>query len=216
MARTFDEYRKRREDRLEAGNNLEKMRLGQQACEIVQMISDPEIRLALVPLTEGEYRRALEMADKLPLGDNPASDLLRNRVQQEMILFFSAREMENLNVRFFDDEADVLELDEPDFNVIWDTYLEMVATASPTQIGLGEEDFEALKKVLPRIAWSELSGAQWYAAQRFLNSIRPLLLTVSLPGYSQTKTSTEMKQEQENAMSAGNEEAIDTAPHVEN
>lgn len=179
---TFAEYKERKKNRLEEGVDLEKMRLGQNSCEVVELPSDPEIRLALVPLTEGEYRRSMEIAEQLQLRDNVASAMVRDQVQKEAIIFFSAREIRDLNEHFFDSHADVSDLDASDLDFIYDIYLEMVATVSPPLMGLSEEDFDALKKVLPRIEWSELSGTQWYAAQRFLNSIRGLLHTVKLPG----------------------------------
>lgn len=187
MSKTFEEYRKRRQDRFIDGVDVEKMRLGQQACEVVVLQSDPEIRFALVPLTEGEYRRAIEAAEKLPVGDGMPGNVVRERVQTEMILYFSAREFNNLAVRFFDNEADVMELEHHDINYAWNLYLEMTATISPSLVGMSEDDFEGLKKALPRIEWSGLSGQQWFAAQRFLDSIRPLLLTASLSGSQPTE-----------------------------
>jgi hypothetical protein len=179
---TFAEYLERKRSRLAEGVDLEKYRLGQNACEIVDLLSDPETRFALVPLTEGEYRRSLELAEKLVLQDNAASAMLRDQVQKETIIYFAARELRDLTEHFFSDQADVTELDAHDINHIYDIYLEMVHQISPSLAGLSEEDFDALKKVLPRIEWSDLSGPEWYAAQRFLNSIRGRLLTVNSPG----------------------------------
>ena len=182
MARTFEEYKDRRLARLSTGANLEKMRLGQAACEFTTLLSDNEIRVALVPLTEGEYRRSLEIAADIPIGEGVAQNMVRDQVQKEQILFYACREMENLGEKFFDTAADVEELEAHDVNHLYDIYLEMVAENSPSLMGMTEEDFEALKKALGRIEWSELSGTEWYAAQRFLNSIRPRLLTASLSG----------------------------------
>lgn len=181
---TFAEYKERRKQQLEQGVDLEKLRLGQNACEIVELLSDSETRLALVPLTEGEYRRSLEMAENLQLSDNVASAMVRDQVQKEAIVFFAAREIRNLSEPFFESHADVSEIGSHDLNHIYDVYLEMIHAVSPSLMGMKEEDFDALKKVLPRIEWSALSGPQWYAAQRFLNSIREHLLMVKLPGSS--------------------------------
>jgi hypothetical protein len=184
MARSFAEFKDRKEKRLSEGANLEKMRLGQQSCEIVHLLSDPEIRMALVPLTEGEYRRSLEVAAELPIGGeyNQAHALVRDEVQKEHLLFFAAREVSDLSEKWFDTPADVEDLEAHDVNHLYDVYLEMVYENSPSMMGMTEEDFEALKKALGRIEWSELSGQQWYAAQRFLNSIQPILLTVRSSG----------------------------------
>lgn len=180
---TFQEYLDRRKARYEAGVEVEKLRLGQGACEIVDCISDPEVRFALVPLLEGEYRRSLEMAEKLELeGNNPATNMVRDQVQKEAVLFFAAREIRDLTKPFFNDFADVAEMDQMDVAHAYDVFLEMTAQISPSLMGMSEEDFQSLKTLLPRISWSELSGPQWYAAQRFLNLIRPLLLTVKSSG----------------------------------
>lgn len=183
MSSTFEEFKARREERLSQGVNLEKMRLGQASCEITELLSDPEIRVALVPLTEGEYRRTLDIAARLMYEvENPASAMVRDQVQKEQILYYATREISDLSKMFFGKPADVELLDAHDINHLYDVYLEMVYENSPSMMGMTEEDFDALKKALGRIEWSELSGPQWYAAQRFLNSIRPLLLTAKLPG----------------------------------
>ena len=40
---------------------LARMRQGQATCSYVSLISDPEIRVAIVPLTEAEYEQVLEL-----------------------------------------------------------------------------------------------------------------------------------------------------------
>jgi hypothetical protein len=159
------------------------------------MLSDPEIRVALVPLTEAEYSNSLHEADKAPAGDNPAGLAYRDEVQRKFVIFHAARAVGELQVKFFDSPEQVGELDAHEINHIYDIYLEMVAETSPSMMGLAEEDFDELKKALQRIEWSELSGSQWYAAQRFLNSIRQHLLTVNLSGSPSTLKSTTRRRE---------------------
>jgi hypothetical protein len=172
---TFSEFKERK---------LERLRLGQATCEFYTLTSDEETRIALVPLTEAEYSNSLHEADKVLAGDNPAGAAYRDEIQRQWVIYFACRDMGDLTVKFFDDVSDVGELDAHDVNAIYDVYLEMVANSSPALVGLSEDDFNGLKTTLPRIAWSELSGPQWYAAQRFLNSIRPLLLMDSFSGSS--------------------------------
>lgn len=191
MSSTFEEYKARRKERLEKGVDVEKLRLGQAACEIVTLPSDSEVRFALVPLTEGEYRRSLEVAEKLDVGDGMSGALVREQVQKEMILFFAAREIRDLNKHFFNNEGDISELEHIDVAHAYDIYLEMTAAISPSMMGLSEEDFLPIKMQLPKISWSDLSGPQWYAAQRFLNLIQPLLLTAEYSGSPATLKSTE-------------------------
>lgn len=170
---SFADYKERR---------LERLRLGQSTYEKVRMLDDPEVEFALVPATEGEYSISMREADKVDAGANPAGAAFRDEIQRKVLLYHVSRTLGDLTVKFFDSFTDVDELEAHQVNYMYDTYLEMVAESSPSLMGLGEEDFEALKKVLPRIEWSELSGPEWYAAQRFLNSIRPRLLTVNYSG----------------------------------
>lgn len=175
----IDEYKERK---------LERLRLGQAACEITAIPSDPDIRVALVPLTEGEYSNSLYESEKLGTSATPAGAALADEIQRKYVIFYATRVMGELQVRFFDEFADVDELDAADINHLYDVYLELVAQSSPSLMGLGEDDFTSLKALLPRIAWNELSGPQWYAAQRFLNSIQPNLLQASLSGSPSTES----------------------------
>lgn len=169
----FSDYKERK---------IERFRQGQATCSVETLLSDPEIRIALVPLTEGEYLNALEAADSVLAGENPAGYAVRDEAQRKMVMFYACREEGNLEEKFFDDVSEVFELDAADINHLYDCYLEMVDMSSPSLMGLSEEDFLVLKEVLPKIVWNELSGKQWYAAQRFLNSIRPNLLTAKSSG----------------------------------
>lgn len=177
---TINEYRERK---------LERLRLGQASCEVTELVSDPEIRVALVPLTEGEYSTSLNEAEKLGLSNTPAAAVLIDEIQRKWVIFFATRVVGKLEQKFFEDFSDVDELEASDVNHLYDIYLELVANSSPSLMGLGEDDFNSLKALLPRIAWNELSGPQWYAAQRFLNSIQPALLQASLSGSLSTESS---------------------------
>lgn len=189
---TFAEYRERK---------LERLRLGQATCEMTELLSDPETRIALVPLIEAEYSNSLHEADKVDAGDNPAGLALRDEIQRKWVIYYAARTVGNLQQLFFDDASEVGELDAADINYLYDLYLEMVAQVSPSMMGLSEEDFIELKKVLPLIVWSELSGSQWYAAQRFLNSIQPLLRTANSSGSRSIRTSTTTRRVKDSATS---------------
>lgn len=157
------------------GRKLERLRLGQSTCEI-HTLSDEETRIALVPLTEGEYSNSLHEADKLMVSDGPSGFAYRDEIQRQWILFYACREVSDLENKFFEKMDQVGELDKMDVNALYDLYLEMVATTSPSLMGLSEEDFADLKDLLPRIEWSALSGPAWYAADRFLRLIQPQLL----------------------------------------
>lgn len=189
----FEDYKTRKTERL---------RLGQATCEVAQMLSDPEIRVALVPLTEAEYSNSLHEADKLPVTGTASGTVYQEEIQRQYVLYYSCRVVGNLEQRFFSSFDEVGELDAHELNHLFDIYLEMVNEVSPSMFGLTEEDFTDLKKAFGTIQWSELSGQQWYAAQRFLNSIRPLLLTDRSSGLPSTTPSTPTSIEKDSATSA--------------
>jgi len=182
---------------------IERMRLGQSSATVESFVTDPEQRVALVPLTQGEYIVSLHVAGSLPLDDNIATRVARDEMQRAEVLAMACREVEDLTLHYFENGEAVRELDALDINHLWDCYREMVAEINPHAEGLSEEDFSDLKKALQNIEWSELSGPQWYAAQRFLNSIRPLLLTGNVPGFSSTSQSTKTNDESDTTTNAG-------------
>jgi len=183
-------------------NRLAKMRLGQAACEITSLLTDEETMVALVPLTDSEYIRALEIADKALVGDNPAGVAVRDELQKQAVVFFAAREVGDLESKFFDDVGQAGELGTHDIDHLYDVYLEMIANQSPSLFGLSDDDFEALKKAWSLIEWSELSGPQWYAAQRFINSIQGLLQVASYSGSLSINSSTENNEKAQPATTA--------------
>src|SRR5262245_38475792 len=79
------------------------MRLGQAVCDYVTLISDPEVRLCIVPLTEGEFRRVLEKVSALQQPDNLAGVAVRDRAQMHEILVHAIREENDLTQRVFVD-----------------------------------------------------------------------------------------------------------------
>lgn len=172
---------------------LDRMRLGQAVCDFVELVSDPEIRLAIVPLTEADYRNVLEKVSKLNLPDDLAGVQIKDRVQAEEILVRSIREEHDLDTRVYNSIDELTEdLDVADIDHLLDCYQEMTFRGSPAMDEIPPEEFEALKKVLARMDWNELSGPAWYAARRFLSRITPQLRPDNSPGFSSTPSQTEM------------------------
>lgn len=177
-------------------NRLAKMRLGQAAGEVVTLSGpedEDETRFVLVPLTDGENLKAFSLADELPVTDSPAGISARDEVMKRSVIFFAARELQDWTEPFFQNIEEVANLYDHEINHAYDIYLEMVAVSSPAYAMLSEEEVDNLKKVWERISLSDLSGPQQYAATRFLNSIRPLLLQASLSGSSSILKSTETR-----------------------
>jgi len=170
---------------------LDRMRLGQAACEIENLLSEPEVRVALVPLTEAEYDICLENVSKINAAENLAGHQLRDRALTQETLLRAIREPDDLPQQMFssiEEMNDALEVS--DINYLIDMYFEMIEKSSPSIEGLTEEQIVEAKKVLNEMDWNELSGKQWYALKRFLGSLGPKQLTAKLHGYSSTKQST--------------------------
>ena len=169
------------------------MREGQAAGDIIEGLPNkPEIRFALVPLTDGEYLRSLQIADQMQVSGNEAGILAQNHRQQQAIIAFSAREIQDFQQFVFTGPDQVGEaLEHHEVNFVYDRYLEMVANNSPSLYMLSDEEIDNLKKAWERIGWNELSGSQQYAAMRFLLSIRDDLLQGSFSGSLSTSNLTQ-------------------------
>jgi hypothetical protein len=189
MSRISEQLKERR---------LARMRLGQAAWEPVNLISDPEQRFALVPLTEAEYEDAMTLAASAFVPENIAGAALRDRIEQTGVVLKAVRNFKDHTELIFDDIDDLIEALEPqDINHIYDTYVEMTSTVTPMDEGVDGEGLEEVKKVLVEMSLSELSGAQWYALKRFLSTISPEQLLDRFSGSSSTSLLTETKSEEE-------------------
>jgi hypothetical protein len=162
---------------------LNRMRLGKAVADVHSLMSDPEIKVALVPLSEAEYIQCLEATVNQRIADDTAGQALRDRYNSAEVLLRAAREPDDLEQPMFDSVEELTDaLEVNDINFLQDMYFEMVETASPAIDGIPEEDLEDLKKALQTIDWNALSGRQWYALRRFLFSIMPELLQGNFSG----------------------------------
>lgn len=183
VTETWAEFMRRR--------RVARMRLGQATCEYVTLVSDPEIRIALVPLTEAEFQEAFTDAARLSIGDNMAGVMVRERrarVQQVWLSCRSANDLGNRMFATYEEFRDALTT--PDIDQLIDVYEEMTHELSPSMDGITPEELELLKKALQEMDWNGLSGRSWYAAKRFLSSLSLAQRTVKLPGSSSTMKST--------------------------
>jgi len=170
---------------------LERMRLGQAACSFVPLVSDPEIRIAIVPLTEAEFEQCLEIVAMMEAQDNIAGFGLRDRRQAQEILVRAIREEDDLTQRVYDTIEEMMEdLESVDIDQLIDEYNEMTEQSNPKLDGIPEEEFDRLKKVLQEMDWNVLSGSAWYAAKRFLGKLPPELLLANGRGSISTNSST--------------------------
>jgi hypothetical protein len=170
---------------------LARMRLGQAAYEVVNLPSDPEIRVALVPLNEAEHETCLALAAAMEIPDNIAGLQLRDRALQLETLALSIRDPRDPTTQIYKNGKEVSEDLEPvDVGFLMDYYNELADSASPSIERLTDEQVGELKKALARMDWNELSGRQWYAASRFLSVIMPVLLAGSSVGSGSISKST--------------------------
>jgi hypothetical protein len=167
------------------------MRLGQAVCDYVTLPSDPETRLAIVPLTEAQYLQALNKVAEVPRLDDMAGAAIKDRVQSQEILVRAIREEKDLTQQVFDTVDEMMEAFEvQDVDHVIDSYNEMVEKTSPVLDGIPKEELENLKKALQTMDWNELSGSAWYAARRFLSRIMPSPLLDNSLGSGSIKSST--------------------------
>jgi tetrahydromethanopterin S-methyltransferase subunit A len=177
---------------------LERMRLGQAVCDIVPLPSDPEIRFAIVPLTEAEYMRVLSEISQLHLPDDLAGVTVKDRVRAQWTIVYAVREPDDLTKRVYDNLTEMLDdIDVGDLDELISRYNEMTEKASPSLEGIPESELEQVKKALQEMNWNDLSGSAWYALKRFLSTISLPLLLVNSPGSTSTNSSTTTNGEQE-------------------
>lgn len=162
-------------EKIREGRRVAKMRMGQNAPEFVRLRSNPEIRLAIVPLVEREYQWALEAAATYEIPDNGYGIELRDRTLQVHTLFYALREPDNVEQRVFPDIDAMLDpetgLEPVDINYLLEYYQRMVDFSSPALDGLTDEQMEELKKVCVTIDWNALSGKPWWHLKMFFMTI---------------------------------------------
>jgi hypothetical protein len=177
---------------------FDRMRLGSAVMELADVPSMPELRVALVPITEADYDRSLEMASVITAPENQAGWLRRDRRANVETLLAACRDPNNIEERVFKNVDEIRELLEvSDINYLTDRYLEMTAQSSPSLDMFSPEDMEAAKKVLQEIDWNELSGAAWYRLRRFLSELGPTVPLDRWRGFSSTPSSTTTNDDQE-------------------
>jgi hypothetical protein len=180
------------------------MRLGKAVCEMVELNSDPEIRIALVPLTDAEFQNSLMIAAQANVTEVSSTHevFYRDRVQKCAILLASAREPDDLNKPFFESLSEVTDLDFNDITDLFSYYEQMMDFSSPSLDGISQEDMNEIKKALQETDWNDLSGRSWYAAKRFLSTFTPKQPQVNLFGSSPTSNSTTRSEEEKSTVTA--------------
>ena len=153
-------------ERMREGRRIAKMRMGQEAPDFVTLRSNPEIRFALVPLTEREYQWTLDSAADIPAPENVYGVDLRDRTMQVTTLLYALRDPGNPEKRVFESLEQMLDeelgLEPTDINYLSECYQRMIDFSSPALDGLDDEQLDELKKALVTIDWNALSGKPWW------------------------------------------------------
>jgi hypothetical protein len=170
-----------------------RMRLGQAVGEIVALPSDPEVKFAIVPLTEAEHEQCLQVITNLTVPDSMIGAMRIERRGQTEGLFRALRDPENLEERAFDSWEEMIEsLEIADVNLLHDTLLEISETDNPSPGQFTEEELDEIKKALAGVDLNEQSGKQWYALKRYLSSHGLTLLPASSLGSTSNNSSITM------------------------
>lgn len=184
------------------------MRLGQEVGYKFYLLSQPEVEVTMVPLTEAENYQCIETITMMEAPESIAGAMLRDRRNANEIMFRAIRNPEKLEETAFASMDEMMELlTHADITHLFDAYLEMSEEVSPSIGSFTEEEIEEVKKVLAAVELKDLSGRQWYALRRFLSILGPGQLPASLPGSTLTSLSTLMSE---------NEKFISTASQNSN
>lgn len=166
------------------------MRLGQSVADVVQLTSDPEIKLHIVPLSDAEFMQVLEAVASMSAPPDFTGMQMRDRKHAQETIVRAIREPDDFSERVYAEVSDMMEdFDATDVDDIYLRYQEMTAKSSPSLDEIPPEELETVKKALQEMDWSELSGRSWFALKHFLGTIMPSPLLDSLPGSGSTKLS---------------------------
>lgn len=163
-------------DAIREQRRFARMRMGQEAPALTKLPSRPEVRVALVPLTEGEHEQTLEAAAALEVGDNPYGVELRDRAMAVATIFHAVREPDNLEMKVYQSIEQMIDdpevgLEFEDINRLNEEYMALVDFSSPMLDGLDEEKLGELKKAFEMIDLSGLSGKPWFHLKMFFSTL---------------------------------------------
>jgi hypothetical protein len=166
---------------------LARMRLGQEAPDIVPLQSVDGVRVAIVPLTESEFERALNAAAGEEVPDNAYGTEVRDRQLQVWTLLFAIRDPADPSKRVFETVEELKsELEWSEINYLMEMYSRTVENSSPGLDNLTDEDLDEIKKALGMIDLSALSGKAWWHLKFFLLSLTAEQLKANSFGSSLT------------------------------
>lgn len=178
-------------DKIRDQQRVKRMRLGQEAPELIDIPSLDGVRVAMVPLTEAESQASLIAASALDVLDNSAGIQARNRVTVQMDVWNACRDPEDVDKKVWPSmEEMVKDLEPADIEWLFDQLTTLSDYASPAIDGISEEDLADLKNSFALIDWNALTGRRWSALKLCLSILSPELLAAKSHSFTSTTKST--------------------------
>jgi hypothetical protein len=124
-------------DQIREKNRLARMRLGQEAPDLIELTAHPEIRVAMVPLSERETQMGMIHGASLDVPDNSAGLQARNRAVAHSDLWNSLRDPSDLNAKVFSSVDELIdELAPEEIDHLLDHLAALMDYSSPNGAGL--------------------------------------------------------------------------------
>lgn len=159
-------------DAIREGDRAKRMRIGQGVGEYAALLTNPEVRMAIVPLREWEAEEAWSAAASVDVDNNAYGIEKRDKVLKRHTLFHALRLPGNVEERVFDSVESVgKELDDIDVDHLMDEYRRIVNYASPAIDGMTPEMLDDLKKAFETIDLNALTGKQWWLVKELFMTL---------------------------------------------
>jgi hypothetical protein len=188
-------------DEIRKHTRLARIRMGQEAPEMETIPSMPEVRVALVPLSERESIQAQIAAASLEVPDNMAGVQARQRTAVHWDVWNACREPGDFSQKVWASVDDMLNgeggLEPHDVDVLFDRLTVLMDYASPAHDGISDADLADLKNRFALIDWNGLTGRRWSALKLCLSILSPELLLANSPSTTSTSSSTEKNESDE-------------------
>lgn len=169
-----------------------RMRQGQNAGTFANLITDPETRVAIVPLKEREHEYGYSYAATIDVDDNTSGLVLRNRAKSVADLWNACREPDNFDKKVWVSVDQMIDdLEAVDIDYLLEQFFAYTTDFSPDLANMTEESLDELKKVFGSLQLKELTGKEQAAVSICLSLLLPTRQLAKSLGSTSTESSTE-------------------------
>lgn len=190
-------------DKIREQSRFARMRLGQEAPELIDVPSMTEVRVALVPLTEAESMAGLIRSANVEVADNISGLNVRNREAVISDVWHACRVPGTAQELVWDTpEQMVDDLQPSDIDYLFDQLTILMDYASPTLANLADQDIDDLKKAFAAIDWKELYGTQQRSLVLCISRLLPDLLAAKFSFSGSTSSLTELNEREKSTSTA--------------